>query len=104
MGRKIGGKGLCDPLGMGSKREGRSQQVPCYRAGMGLGRLDLRSHRTGMGPLATCCPGRSILLVNRGCLLGLESWDKATDAGRKFSRGRSVGSTEDETGEQGRLL
>lgn len=36
-GKKVGGGELCCPLDMAVQREGRLQQVICYRAGVRLG-------------------------------------------------------------------
>lgn len=54
LGRQVWRK-FCDPLRMGLKRKGRTEQV-CYRSAtdlwMKLGRLGLRSSRRGVGQIS----------------------------------------------------
>lgn len=90
-GRDSGENGLCDPLGMVSERNGRAQQVFCYRAGDKPAGLSL----TAAGEVwfclpPACCPERSSPWVRgREVLLALVS-DKAT-SGRKEVEGMVCG-------------
>ena len=91
-GRKVGGEGLCDLLGMGSERKGRPQHLSCYRGGDaigGIGSQEQRERCQDVFSLLVALAGETRelegvpvmlgLICNdqwRGCYLGWDSlWD-----------------------------
>lgn len=74
-GRDIGEDGLCDPLGMVSERNGRAQQVFCYRAGdkpvggrgVGFDSLQPQGRYGSVFSLLVALGGAVLGLVEGGC-------------------------------------
>lgn len=74
---KVCGQGLLSPLGMGTEREQRPQQVACYRAGDESGGLDLEERRgSGHLKLAYRLPWLTWLTGSQGMPFGVGGGDK----------------------------